>query len=68
MVYSGSIALGLLRLPPTVFAVTAVTGNPAAAPYIAGALVLGVQVVISFLGHKNFSFRDSGTENGGPGA
>jgi len=56
MVYSGSIALGLLALPPTVYAVTAITGNPAAAPYIAGALVLGVQVVISFLGHKRYTF------------
>lgn len=58
MVYSGSIALGLLALPPTVLAVTAVTGNPAAAPYIAGALVLGVQVVISFLGHKRYTFAE----------
>jgi putative flippase GtrA len=58
MVYSGSIALGLLALPPTVLAVTAATGNPAAAPYIAGALVLGVQVVISFLGHKRYTFAE----------
>ena len=58
MVYSGSIALGLLALPPTVFAVTAVTGNPTAAPYIAGAVVLGVQVVISFLGHKRYTFAE----------
>lgn len=56
VVYSGSIALGLLALPPTVFAVAAITENRAAAPYIAGALVLGVQVILSFLGHKRFTF------------
>ena len=60
IVYSGGIALGLLLLPPTVFVVTRLTGLPRAAPYIAGALVLGVQVVLSFLGHKRFSFRADG--------
>ena len=57
-VYSGSIVLGLVLLAPTVWLVTTVTGNARAAPYIAGALLLGVQVVLSFLGHKTFSFRD----------
>jgi putative flippase GtrA len=68
MVYSGAIALGLVLLPPTVFAVGRITGNPTTAPYIAGAILLAVQVLVSFLGHKNFSFRDSGTEKGGPDA
>jgi putative flippase GtrA len=57
MVYSGAIALGLALLPPTVFLVSHLTGNPRAAPYIAGALLLGMQVILSFLGHKTFSFR-----------
>jgi len=57
MVYSGSIALGLVLLPPTVFTVSFLTDNPRAAPYIAGALLLGVQVILSFLGHKTFSFK-----------
>ena len=56
MVYSGSIALGLVLLPPTVFLVAHLTGSPGAAPYIAGALIMGVQVVLSFLGHRTFSF------------
>jgi putative flippase GtrA len=56
MVYSGSIALGLVLLPPTVFLVAYLTGSPGAAPYIAGALVMGVQVVVSFVGHRRFSF------------
>ena len=57
MVYSGGIVLGLALLAPTVFAVSYVTGNPRAAPYIAGALLMGVQVILSFLGHKTFSFK-----------
>ena len=57
MVYGGTIALGLVLLPPTVFAVTYVTDNPRTAPYIAGALLMVVQIILNFLGHKNFSFR-----------
>lgn len=57
VVYSGGIALGLALLPPTVFLVSYLTGNPGAAPYIAGALLLGVQVILSFIGHKTFSFK-----------
>jgi len=57
MVYSGGIALSLALLAPTVFVVSYVTGNPRTAPYIAGALLLGVQVILGFLGHKTFSFR-----------
>jgi putative flippase GtrA len=62
VVYSGGIVFGLALLPPSVFFVSYVTGNPRAAPYIAGALILGVQVVLSFVGHKTFSFN-----NGSPG-
>ena len=57
MVYSGGLVLGLALLPPTVFAVTYVTGNRRAAPYIAGALLLGMQVILSFVGHKKFTFK-----------
>ena len=56
MVYSGAIALGLALLAPTVFAVSYVTGNPRGAPYIAGALLTGMQVILSIIGHKRFSF------------
>ena len=63
MVYSGGIVLGLALLAPTVFIVSYATGNPRAAPYIAGALILGVQVIIGFIGHKMFSFR--GGKNAG---
>lgn len=65
MVYSGSIVLGLALLPPTVFLVIYVGGNPSASPYIAGALIMALQVIISFVGHKRFSFQQSGEERSG---
>jgi putative flippase GtrA len=68
MVYSGAIALGLVLLPPAVFLVEYLTGNPRAAPYIAGAVVVGVQVVGSFIGHSRFSFGVGGAPGGGPGS
>ncbi|MGQ0523046.1 MAG: GtrA family protein [Betaproteobacteria bacterium] len=62
MVYSSGIIFGLALLPPTVFVIGFLTSEPRIAPYIAGALVLGVQVILSFLGHKTFSFRyDAGS-------
>jgi hypothetical protein len=60
VIYSSSILLGLALLPPTVFLAAHLTGNVAAAPYVAGALILGVQVILSFLGHRTFSFKDVG--------
>ncbi|MGJ0484908.1 MAG: GtrA family protein [Methylomicrobium sp.] len=59
MVYSTSIIMGLVLLPPTVFLVTYATENLAAAPYIAGALIMCVNVIISFIGHKKFSFKST---------
>ena len=56
-VYSSSIALGLVALPVCVHAVGRMTGNPRTAPYIGGALLTGVTVVCSFLGHRFYSFR-----------
>jgi len=56
LVYSGGIALGTVLLPATVFAIRYLTPANASAPYIAGALLMGVNAVVSFLGHKKFSF------------
>jgi putative flippase GtrA len=68
MVYSGSIGLGLVLLAPAVYLVEHVTGDARSAPYIAGAVVLGVQIVASFFGHQRFSFgagdRDEVAKNG----
>lgn len=58
IVYSGAILLGLALLPPSVFVVAYLTGDPRTAPYIAGALLMGIQVILSFLGHKTFSFKN----------
>jgi putative flippase GtrA len=56
-VYSGSIVLGLILLPFLVFLIRHRFGYHHQAPYIAGAVLTGVTVVVSFFGHKRFSFR-----------
>lgn len=56
LVYSGGIVLGAALLPLTVFLIRHLTGFNAAAPYIAGALLMSLNVIVSFLGHKKFSF------------
>ena len=48
------------------FLVEYLTGNPRAAPYIAGAVVMGVQVVGSFVGHRRFSFGVDRSDPGEP--
>lgn len=63
VVYGGNIALGLALLPPTVFLVARVTGQAHSAPYIAGAILLGVQAVFSFVGHRRYSFNRAGQES-----
>jgi putative flippase GtrA len=56
-VYSGGILLGLALLPTIVFAIRHNFGYQKEAPYIAGALLSGITVVLSFFGHKHLSFR-----------
>jgi putative flippase GtrA len=56
-VYSGGILFGVLTLPVLVVLIRRNTRFVAQAPYIAGALLTGVMVVYSFVGHKKFSFR-----------
>jgi len=55
-VYGGSSLIGILLLPVFVFALRHLTRLDSSAPYIAGAALMGLSVVASFLGHKNFSF------------
>jgi putative flippase GtrA len=57
LVYSGGIAAGILLLPVLVYVVRHSTTFDAAAPYIAGAILTGLNVVVGFLGHKTFSFQ-----------
>ena len=55
-VYGGASLLGTALLPVVVFALRNVARLHASAPYVAGALVMGPNVVSTFLGHKHFSF------------
>ncbi len=56
-VYSGAIVANTALLPVLVFFIRRTSGLTRAAPYLAGALLIGLTAVYSFLGHKNFSFR-----------
>jgi putative flippase GtrA len=57
VVYSGAIVINAALLPVVVFAIRRWTSFFAAAPYIAGAVLIGCTTIYSFVGHKNFSFR-----------
>jgi len=59
VVYSGAIGMGVILLPILVLAIRRGTRFDHAAPYIAGAILTGLSVIYSFLGHKRFSFRAS---------
>ena len=56
LVYGGTMAVGTAVLPVTVFLVRHLTPADRSAPYIAGALQMGGNVIAGFLGHKHFSF------------
>lgn len=56
VVYGGTALLGTALLGPTVFAIRHLTSAVRVAPYVAGALLTAVTVVLGFLGHKNYSF------------
>jgi putative flippase GtrA len=61
IVYSGAITMGTALLAPAVFLVRHLTPADKSAPYIAGMFLMGVNVLASFLGHKNFSFHREAT-------
>lgn len=56
-VYGGSVLIGLIGLPILVPVLRRHLHHPEEASYLAAAVMTGVTVVISFLGHKNISFR-----------
>lgn len=56
LVYGVGIAVTTALLPPTVFLLRRLVHLTGSAPYVAGALLLGANVIFSFLGHKKFSF------------
>ena len=56
IVYAGGIIVGTAALPVLVWSLRATSPWYAAAPYIAGAVLAALGVIVSFFGHKNFSF------------
>jgi putative flippase GtrA len=63
-VYAGSVLLSAVSLPLVVALIRRQTGNAQRAPYVAGALVLVLSVVSSFLGHRHISFSGSRSSSG----
>lgn len=61
-VYSVSIFITFAALPGLVFALRKWFGYDRGAPYLAGAILTGVGVFISFFGHKHISFRQGRKE------
>jgi putative flippase GtrA len=56
-IYSGSILISTLALAPLVGLIRHTTRYQTEAPYIAGGIVAVFTVIVSFFGHKHFSFR-----------
>ena len=56
VVYGTTAIIGIAVLPVFVYTFRRVLGLEASAPYVAGATVTCLNVVISFLGHRHFSF------------
>jgi len=56
-VYGSGFLFGVIALPITVAVLRRVLHRPDFAPYIGVALLTSVTVILSFLGHRNFSFK-----------
>lgn len=59
LVYGSTMFTGTLLLAPTVFAVRHLTPARTSAPYIAGALLMGANILAGFIGHRKFSFAST---------
>jgi putative flippase GtrA len=66
-VYGSTMVIGLVGLSILVPILRHHLVRPVLAPYAAGAMMTGVGVIISFLGHKNISFRRTISEDGPKG-
>ncbi|HEU5350889.1 MAG TPA: GtrA family protein [Terracidiphilus sp.] len=64
-VYGSTMVIGLVGLAILVPILEHHLERPILAPYVAGAMMTGVGVIISFLGHKNISFRRTISEEDG---
>jgi putative flippase GtrA len=56
VIYSGGILVGALLLPAGVVLLRHVTPLQESAPYVAAAILMAINVIASFIGHKKFSF------------
>jgi putative flippase GtrA len=57
-VYGSGMLFGAVALPITVTILRRTLQKPEGAPYIGAALLTVVTVVLSFFGHRHFSFRE----------
>lgn len=57
MVYGSNILIGLAILPVLVYGIRHFSHYQRQAPYLAGAVLTALTVLVSFIGHRNFSFR-----------
>ena len=58
-IYSGGMLASVCLLPVSVFMLRHVTPVRDSAPYVAGAILMIINVVASFIGHKNFTFASA---------
>jgi len=59
VVYGTTTLMGIMLLPAFVYCFQRFVGSEASAPYMAGATMMALNMIVSFFGHKNFSFRSS---------
>jgi putative flippase GtrA len=60
-VYLPTIAISATAIAPLTILLRRTTPFPQQAPYVAGAVLMVIAVVLSFLGHKHVSFRQKST-------
>jgi hypothetical protein len=60
-VYLPTIAISAVAIAPLTVLLRRTTPFPQEAPYIAGAVLMVIAVVLSFLGHRHVSFRQKPT-------
>jgi putative flippase GtrA len=63
-VYGTNILFGLAILPVLVYAIRHYSHFQRQAPYLAGAVLTGFTVLVSFFGHKHFSFKQPAVPSG----
>lgn len=61
IVYLPTMAIGAVTIAPLTLAFEHVSRLRAWAPYIAGAAIQAVTVIVSFIGHKRITFRQKDT-------